>query len=56
MLGVATPIIKSVVDLSSALVGIDFWKEGRTVEKLGIKGMTVRELRRLAIGEEDKKE
>jgi len=56
MLGVATPIIKSVVDLASALVGIDFWNEGRTVEKLGIKGMSVRELRRLAIGEEEKKD
>jgi opine dehydrogenase len=52
MLDVPTPIIRSIIHLSSVLTGIDFWAEGRTVEKLGIAGMTVRNLRLLGIGEE----
>jgi opine dehydrogenase len=52
MLGVRTPIIRSIIHLSSLLTGNDFWAEGRTVEKLGIAGMTVRNLRLLGIGEE----
>ncbi len=52
MLGVATPTIHAVVELANALCGTDFWAEGRTVERLGIQGMSVRDLRLLAIGEE----
>lgn len=52
MLGVPTPTIKAIIHLASVMVGVDYWKEGRTVERLGIKGMTVKELRLLAIGEE----
>ncbi len=40
---------------ASALCGADFWQEGRTVERLGIKGLSVRDLRLLAIGEEEKR-
>jgi len=29
--------------------GIDFWEIGRTVEKLGIKGMSIKEIRLLAV-------
>jgi len=29
--------------------GKDFWVEGRTVERLGIKGMSVKEIRLLAV-------
>jgi len=52
MLGVPTPIMRSIINLSGILQGTDFWAEGRTVEKLGIAGMTMRDLRLLAIGEE----
>jgi opine dehydrogenase len=52
MLGVPTPTIKSLVHLASVMHGCDYWKEGRTVERLGIAGMSVRELRLLALGEE----
>ncbi|OIO03730.1 NADP transhydrogenase subunit alpha [Candidatus Desantisbacteria bacterium CG_4_10_14_0_8_um_filter_48_22] len=52
MLGVPTPAIKSVIYLASAIHKKDYWKEGRTVEKLGIAGMTVKELRAYAIGED----
>ena len=52
MLGVPTPVIKSLVNIASAIHGCDYWKDGRNVEKLGVKGMSVKELRRFAIGEE----
>jgi opine dehydrogenase len=54
MLGVPTPVIKSVADLAGTLLGADFWAEGRTTERLGIQGLGVRDLRLLAIGEEPK--
>jgi len=52
MLGVPTPTIRSIIHLASLLHGADFWAEGRTVEKLGIAGMSVRNLRLLGMGEE----
>jgi opine dehydrogenase len=55
MLGVATPTIKSVIHLACLIHGTDYWKEGRTVEKLGIAGLSVRDLRLLALGEEPSK-
>lgn len=51
MLGVQVPAIKSIIYLASAMLGVDFWSEGRTVERLGIKGMSVKQLRLMAIGE-----
>lgn len=45
--GVETPTMRSVVHLGSLLLGQDFWAEGRTVERIGIKGLTVRQVRRL---------
>lgn len=51
MLGVPTPTIDSLICLGSLLNQKDYWLEGRTVERLGISGMTLRKLRLLAIGE-----
>lgn len=42
--GVATPTIDSLVHLASAMCGIDWWTEGRTVESLGLGGMSAREM------------
>jgi len=50
MFGVKTPAIRAVIQLASFIHGRDFWKEGRTVERLGIKGMSVKEIRFLAVG------
>jgi opine dehydrogenase len=50
MFGVKTPTIRSMIQLASLIHGQDFWKEGRTVERLGIKGMSVKEIRFLAVG------
>ena len=53
--GVDTPVINSLIELASRLNEYDYWKEGRTVEKLGIENLSLKELRLLAIGEYDSK-
>lgn len=50
MFGVKTPTIRAMIHLASLVHGRDFWAEGRTVERLGIKGMSVKEIRFLAVG------
>ncbi len=51
MFGVPTPTIDAIIQLASVLNGKDYMKHGRTVERLGIEQMSLRELRLLAIGE-----
>lgn len=42
--GVHTPIMRSVVDVCSAMYQIDFWKSGRTLSRLGISEAQMNEL------------
>jgi len=49
MLKVETPTMKSIIRFASIMRGKDFWKRGRTVQNLGIKGMTIKEIRLLAV-------
>jgi len=51
MFNVPMPAIKSLIFLASALNKCDYYQMGRTVERLGIANMTLKELRLLAIGE-----
>ena len=51
MLNVSTPTIDSIIQLGCSLNESDYWSNGRTVENLGIAGMSVRDLRLLGIGE-----
>jgi opine dehydrogenase len=51
MLNINTDTINSIIKLGSSLNDCDYWSNGRTVENLGILGMTVRDLRLFAIGE-----
>jgi opine dehydrogenase len=44
MLGVRCPSLKMLVSLASTMLGIDFWSQGRTVQRLGLKGMTAEEI------------
>ncbi len=53
MLGVHTPAMKSVIYLASVMHGVDYWTNGRTVEKLGIAGMSVKDIRFLVVGAEN---
>jgi len=44
MIGVPTPVIKAIITLFSVINQTDYFKEGRTVEKLGIAGLSIQEL------------
>lgn len=52
MLGVRTPAMKSIIHLASIMHGVDYWASGRTVDKLGIAGMSVKDIRFLVVGAE----
>jgi opine dehydrogenase len=49
LLGVRTPTLTALVHLASAIHSRDFWSEGRTVERIGLAGMTVKDIRMLAV-------
>jgi len=49
MLGIPTPTVKTIIHLANILHGCDYWKEGRTVDKLGIAGMSVKDIRIMAV-------
>jgi hypothetical protein len=38
-----------VVDLGSTLLGRDFWREGRSLAKLGLAGAGPEEIRRMTL-------
>lgn len=44
-LGVKTPMLSALVNMACTMHGRDFWSEGRTVEKVGIKGKSVKDIR-----------
>jgi opine dehydrogenase len=49
MLKVQTPTIDSIIHLACIMRGKDYWGEGRTVERLGLKGMSIADIRLLAV-------
>lgn len=44
LFGIETKITDSVIHLGSALIGEDFMKTGRTLEKIGLEGMDLNEI------------
>ena len=44
MVGVDTPVTDAVIRLASVIQDVDYMKEGRTTDKLGVSGMAVDEL------------
>jgi opine dehydrogenase len=52
MLGVPVPMMEMVIDLAGVMHGKDYWIEGRTVERMGIAGLSVKEIRHLVVGVE----
>jgi opine dehydrogenase len=42
--GTKVPTIDSIIHLSSVLRGVDYWSEGLTAKKMGLSGMTIKEL------------
>jgi opine dehydrogenase len=45
MLGVPTPTAHALIHVSSVIHDTDYWQGGRTMERLGLYGMTVEELK-----------
>ena len=41
---IKTPAIDSIIEIARLITGIDFYEQGRTIEKLGLKGLTVPEI------------
>ncbi len=50
--GVATPVMDAFITLASTMHGTDYRAAGRTVERLGIADLDLKQLRLLAIGED----
>jgi opine dehydrogenase len=48
-MGVATPAMEAVVTLGNALLGRDFWREGRSLEKLGLAGKSSAEIQAVVV-------
>jgi opine dehydrogenase len=49
MLGVATPTMDSLIQVANIVHECDYWRTGRTVERLGLGGMSVKEIRRFVV-------
>jgi len=49
-LKVPVPTIKAVIHLASLMTGQDFWKTGRTIERMGLSNLSVRDIRMLIVG------
>ncbi len=43
-LGVPTPLMDAIVTMGSYVCDVDFWKEGRTLDKLGIEDMDAEQI------------
>ena len=50
MFGVPTPAIRAIITLASTMHGVDYWAEGRTADRLGIRGMSLKDLRFFVVG------
>lgn len=48
-LGVEVPTIKAIIHIATLMTGQDYWKSGRTVERMGLADLGVREIRLLAV-------
>ena len=46
---VKVPTLKSIIHLASLMNQTDYWAVGRTVEKMGLAGLSVAEIKRLAL-------
>lgn len=44
MLGVPTPTIKSIIHLANVIHKCNYWENGRTVDKLGLAGLSVKDI------------
>lgn len=47
-LNIETPAIDSIIRLATLITGKDFFKEGRTADRLGLKGLSIKEMHEYA--------
>jgi len=47
LVGVPMPVCKSIITLISEIIGIDYFREGRNLERLGISGLSIDQLKKL---------
>ena len=45
---IETPAIDSIIRIAELMTGINFYKEGRNIEKLGLKGLKIKEIHEFA--------
>jgi len=50
MLGVAMPMTHMIIDLANTLHQADYWAIGRTAARMGIEGLSVKQIRQLVVG------
>jgi len=48
-LGVPCPTIKATIHLANLIHQCDYWQTGRTVEKLGLAGLNLQQIRQLVL-------
>jgi opine dehydrogenase len=49
MMGVPCPTIKAIIHLANMVHRCDYWHTGRTVEKLGLAGLNLQQIRQLVL-------
>lgn len=47
-LGIKTPAITTVINIAALMTGKDFYEDGRTIERLGLKGLSINQMHDLA--------
>lgn len=50
MLNVPVPMMDLVISLANVMHAKDYWKDGRTVQKMGLAGLSVKDIRQLVVG------
>jgi opine dehydrogenase len=49
---VSTPVIDSIITMASTMCREDFWSTGRTLERMGLDGMSVSQILQVAGGDQ----
>ncbi|NOY07738.1 MAG: dehydrogenase [Spirochaetes bacterium] len=42
--GIETPMMDALIEIGSTIMGVDCWKEGRNLEKMGIDGLSLEQI------------
>lgn len=50
MLGVPVPMMEMVISIANVMHGTDYWTAGRTVERMGLAGLSVKDIRQRVVG------